>query len=191
LAAEDLLLVLAVLLSKDCQNRRQRLIQMCDVAALLRRHRAIDWASIFERARATGTRRMVLFQLVLAHEVLGVELPAQAATLANSEGTVHRLARQVRASFFLEADRRWDASHPRPGPGVTGHAFFLRTRERLVDKLHYLRVVVPILLRMAVKPTERDRAFIPLPARLRPLYYLVRPVRVVRQWIRTGYLILD
>ena len=34
---------------------------------------------------------------------------------------------------------------------------------------------------LAVKPSERDRAFVALPDVLAPLYYAVRPVRVLAE----------
>ena len=191
LATEDLLLAMGILLTKDCMYRRQRLIQICDAAALLRNHSSLDWASLFERSRTTGTRRMLLFQLALAHEVLGVDLPAPVADSVRRDSSSESLARQVGARFFAEADEQWDTSHPRPGPGFAGHSFFLHLRERPADKLQYLRIVTPGLLRLAVTPTARDRALLPLPDLFRAFYYLVRPVRVLFRWLRTGHLVLD
>lgn len=191
LATEDLLLVLAMLLTRDIMTRRQRLIQICDAAALLRNLPSIDWRSVLELSRNTGARRMLLFQVALAHTVLGLDLPPEMATSVRGDTMAHRLARQIGASLFAEADRQWDPSQSRPGPGFAGHSFLLQSLERPGDKAHYLRVVTPGLLRLAVSPTARDREFLPLPELFRSLYFLVRPVRLLWRLLRTGYLILD
>jgi len=188
---EDLLLVLAILLTKDCMYRRQRLIQICDVAALLRTSPSLDWPLVLKQSQRTGTRRMLLFQLALAHLMLGVDLPPQVAGSLRNDLKARGLAQQVSGSFFLEADHQRDPSDFRPGPGFAGHSFFLQSRERRVDRVQYVQRVLPGLLRLAVTPTARDRAFLPLPELLRSLYYLVRPVRVVWRWVRSGYLVLD
>ena len=191
LAAEDLFLALAVLLTRDSMYRRQRLIQVCDAAALLRNPASIDWELLLERSRVTGTRRMLLFQVELAHTLLGVDLPAEIAPLLRKDTVAWQMARHVGAIFFVEADRQENPAQSRPGPGFTGHSFLLQSLEQPRHKAQYLRAVMPGLLRLAVTPTTRDREFVELPARLNALYYLVRPVRVLWRLLRTGYLILD
>ena len=193
LATEDLFLVLAILLTRDTVTRRQRLIQICDAAALVQRQPSIDWRLVLERSRRIGARRMLLFQVALAQFVLGLDLPAQMATSIGEDPIARRLARQIGASVFAEADRhrQWDPSDTRPGPGFAGHSFLLQSLEQPGHKAHYLRVIMPGLFRLAVTPTVRDREFFPLPALFRSLYYVVRPARVLWRWLRTGYLILD
>lgn len=191
LAAEDLFLALAVLLTRDSMYRRQRLIQICDAAALLHNPSSIDWELLLERSRRTGTRRMLLFQVALAHTLLGADLPAEMAPSLRKDSVARQMARHVGASFFAEADRQEDPAQSRPGPGFTGHSFLLQSLEQAGHKAQYLRAVTPGLLRLAVTPTVRDREFFPLPALFRSLYYVVRPARVLWRWLRTGYLILD
>ena len=136
---------------------------------------------------------MLLFQVALAHVVLGLEVPAELAASLREDTAASRLARQIGASLFAEADRHrlWDPSRSRPGPGFTGHSFLLQSLEQPGHKANYLRAVMPGLFRVAVTPTVHDREFLPLPALFRPLYYVVRPVRVLWRWLRSGYLILD
>lgn len=193
LATEDLLVVMAILLTRDVVRRRQRLIQICDAALLVRSQPSIDWPLVLERGQRLGARRMLLFQVALAHLVLGPDLPAQLATSIKEDTVAQRLARETRARLFAEADRhrKWDPSETRPGPGFTGHSFLLRSLEHPGDRARYLRVLMPGLCRRAVTPTARDREFVALPALFSPLYYLVRPVRVLWRFLRTGYLILD
>jgi hypothetical protein len=191
MAVDDLLLVISLLLTKDCMFRRQHLIQLCDIAAVLARHATLDWDSLLERARALDMHRVVLFQCVLAADLLGVPLPGALSVAAERDPVSRELAAEARSGFLREVWEPTTEGGTRPGPGVAGHRFFLRSQARLGHRLQYLRVMVPEIVRMAVTPTDRDRAFLPMARPLSPLYYLVRPVRVFRQWVRTGYLILD
>jgi hypothetical protein len=59
---------------------------------------------------------------------------------------------------------------------MPSNRFHFGIRERLRDKLYpYL-----LDLRVRLKPNERDFALLPLPASLRYLYCLLRPIRLAR-----------
>ena len=191
LPVEDLVLVICLLLTKDCMSREQRLVQLCDLVALLSRHRSLDQAGLLERARRLDMHRMVLLQYALASDLLGARLPERFAAAANGEPVVARLAREARSGFLRETRDVGAGESGRAGPGIAGHRFFLRTQARHAHRLRYLLVMVPELVRMAVTPTERDREFLPMARSWKPVQYLVRPVRVLRRWARTGRLILD
>ena len=55
-----------------------------------------------------------------------------------------------------------------------------RTRERLVDRLPYLRHV----FRLWLSPSTKDKAFLPLPQRLEFLCILLKPFRLLRDRLR-------
>ena len=191
LSVEDLVLVLSLMLAKDCMFRRQRLVQLCDIAALVSRHPALDGPALLARARRLDLHRMVLVQGILASELLDAPLPVGFAEAARAEPAVGRLVREARSGFLGETIEPTTDEGLGPGPGLTGHRFFLRSQARFGHRAHYLGVIIPAILRMVVTPTERDREFLPMARSWRPVHYLVRPVRVLRRWARTGYLILD
>jgi Uncharacterised nucleotidyltransferase len=191
LAPEDLLLVLTIQLARDFKLRKQRVIQLADIAELIRTHRNLDWERTLEGAAAAGALRILYLGLYLAEGLMGVELPEGVARRVKKDRVVHRLASFADAQLVTRWQRRRDPGAPRPGPGVPGHAFFLQSRERPRDRARYVLAVAPDLVRLAVTPTDRDRSYLSLPAPLTPLYYVVRPARVLRRWLRTGQLILD
>jgi hypothetical protein len=184
LAPEDLLLILSIHLAKDCRESRQRLVQICDAAELIRSHPELDWQQVLARARASGGERILLLDLLLAHDLLAAPVPEPVLRSALGSRAVSGLAREVEGRMF-----------PATGaPKVTSTdsgllsdelAFSVRTRERLTDKLRCLGLRTRDRVLLAVRPSRRDREFLPLPAWLGFLYYFVRPARVLSGRIRT------
>jgi hypothetical protein len=184
---EDLLLVFSIQLVMDARSSRQRLIQLCDTVQLLHSYPEMDWDAVFRRAGAVGARRMLLLNLRLAHGLLGAPLPPRMLHEVQRGGALRRLAEQVERGLEHRGGERRPAT-----PGVPAefadHRFYLRARERLRDKVEYLRMFAKPRPRLWITPTARDRAFVHLPGPLGFLYYLVRPVRVLWQWAATGRL---
>ena len=55
-----------------------RLGWLCDLARLIQMEQGIDWSEVFDQTRRSHTTRMILLGLLLADNLLGVELPAAA-----------------------------------------------------------------------------------------------------------------
>jgi hypothetical protein len=103
--AEDLLVILCAHGSKHLWNR---LGWVCDVAELIRAHPGLDWTRALGRARALGAERMVRLGLILAAQLMEVELPArvqvQIAADRRTRGLAARIAHWV-ASGTLPPER--------------------------------------------------------------------------------------
>jgi hypothetical protein len=185
LAPEDLLLVLSIQLAKDWRESRQRLLQICDTAELLRCHRNLQWERVFSWAHAAGGERILLLDLLVAHELLDAPLTEAVLRGARGNPTVRALAGELEARMFPAAagtERRLkDIGLP-----SDSSALYVRSRERVRDKLRYFWLRAGDRIRLTVYPSQSDRAFLPLPAGLGFLYYFVRPARVLSRWIRTG-----
>jgi hypothetical protein len=173
MAPEHLLLCLGVDLARDCLHRKPRMLQICDVAELSRAHPQLDWERVRALARAAGGERILLLALELARGLLGAELPQGSLGALREDRVVPALAARVRPQLLRASDA---AAASR----TLDSAFYLLARERFTDKLHYvsLRALGPA--RRLVKPTETDRRFLHLPPALAPLYYVVRPIRALR-----------
>jgi putative nucleotidyltransferase-like protein len=183
LPPEDLLITLTVQFAKDCRDWTQRLVQICDATELILTHPEMQWDLVLERARHVGCRRMLLLTLFLAHRLLGAKLPQGPLRSVQTDPVVKRLAAEVRARLFPEAEGPPEAIRFR-SLAYHDSAFYLRATERLPDKLRYLGVRV----RALVAPTWRDRDFVALPASIAFLYYVIRPIRLLTQWVQTGSL---
>ena len=186
LAPVHLLLVLSLQLAKDCRQCKQRLVQICDAAELVRTYPELDWEFAVERARAIGMLRILLLELQLANDLLDARLPERILRAARADRRVLPLAARVSARLFPSPGAPAHAGRAEPGTHRLDSGFYLSSRERLRDKLEYLLDRARTHLLPLITPTDRDRRFVALPRALAFLYYGVRPVRVLVQWARTG-----
>ena len=161
---EDLLLVLCVHGSKHLWRR---LGWICDVAELIRAQQDIDWEWGFAQARALGGERMLFLGLFLAKTLLGVPLPPAVLQKLQTDPAVPSLAAQVQERLFGEVD---DVTR-----AFESYLFCLRVRERVQDKLRYG-------LRVVLTPYLPDLVLLPLPSSLAFAYYLLRPIRLIRDY---------
>lgn len=98
---EQLLLILCVHGSKHLWDR---LIWLCDVAALLQKNPQIDWETLLATARALGAERMLLIGLHMVHNVLGTELPSLVLEKIAADPQVAALARVSTGQLFRQTE---------------------------------------------------------------------------------------
>ena len=169
LAPEDLMRYLCV---HGTKHRFLKLKWLCDVAAFVRAQPDLDWATVQRRARETGTERMCLLALYLAHHLLGAAVPPALLRSARADSTLRALAETLCSNWLLRDPERsesetWDVFW-----------FHVRERERLRDRLPYVWHHV----KLAMAPSEKDREWVDLPEALSFLYVFVRPLRLLREW---------
>jgi hypothetical protein len=133
----------------------------------------MNWERVFNEAERLGCRRMIALGLTVSHQLLDAPVPEAVMSRARAERQSDILARYIYNDLFQDADDRADALLSREN-------FHFRLRERWRDKLypHYHAV------RLALTPNERDRAVLTLPDSWDVLYYLIRPLRIARDYAR-------
>jgi hypothetical protein len=156
LNAEDTVLLLAY---HGAKHGWTPLNFLCDLAMLITAL-PIDFEAALARAGKQHMRRRLLLGLYLAHDLLGVELPASARRRAAEDRRVTKLAAEVRQCLLGE----------RPAPDE--NRFQLRVADRRRD-------AVRLWLASVFQPTEADWTALRIPPSLFPLYYLARPVRLL------------
>jgi hypothetical protein len=156
-------ILLLMLCMHGSKHRWSKLLWICDVARLLASRPGLDWRMVNEEAKRTGLWRSLALGVMLANRVAGAEVPAEVLKRFESDRTARRMARHTEQHLF-------DAPGVAPEGVVTYGIQLLGFRDRLglVFSLDLLR------------PNERDRAVLELPRRLRGLYYLIRPFRILR-----------
>lgn len=178
LSPEDLLLILCVHGSKHAWRR---LDWICDISELLCRYQKIDFELVMERARRLGVERMLFLGLFLATDLLEASLPEPILQRLQTEPVVKLLAAKVTRQLFPEADDLAGGfENPVTGEGILMSSvhFHLQSRERLQDRGRYCLHI----LRLALTPTKLDQSWIRLPGALSFLYFLVRPIRLTRDY---------
>jgi hypothetical protein len=122
LSPDDLILILCV---HGAKHHWARMGWICDVAALIQKHKDIDWDKLIERASKVGSRRMLLLGLLLTHKIQNNVLPEFVWQKIHADRVVTSLAEHVTIRLLTEDD--FSAVH--------FPDFYLKLRERFKDKL--------------------------------------------------------
>jgi hypothetical protein len=127
LSLEDMLLMACLHGSKE---KWWRLLWVADVAALIRRHPALDWNALMERAERAGIGRMLLLGLALAEDLFSSALPAAVSSAIRRDPTCLRLVQQSKQHLFAPGAPEGSFQHV--------SRYHLRARERIGDRVRYV-----------------------------------------------------
>jgi hypothetical protein len=160
---EDTLVMLCV---HGAKHFWERLGWVLDIAKLATAQR-VDWTLASQIAAKMESTRVFLLGLYLAHDLFEAPLPGQLLEEIDRDRTVQELGEQVYQQYAGISD---------PSAGVLPRAVFrFRSRDGIGQGLRHT-------LRLAMSPTESDRKTVRLPRWLTPLYMLVRPWRLLREY---------
>jgi len=168
LSTEDLFLYLCM---HGAKHAWERLEWICSLAEIAGKKDAVNWARMTALARRTGALRGLHLGLLLAQDVCAVPLPTAVAADAIRDREAHRLAEQARDQLFSTRPAHTAREFMR-------HRYLLKSRERLTDRA---RIIFFSCSRIP-HPLARDWDLFRLPASLSFLYYLLRPIRLFRDY---------
>lgn len=156
---EDMVLALC---SHATGHQWSQMKLVSDIAGLIERSQ-MDWKQLNMIASDMGLKRILHIGLLLAHNLLDAGLPEQMLSEIEKDAPARKLA--------LPLSRRFSAkSNLQRGFSEEG-LFWLKTRERLVDKTRYL-------VSVGGESGTVDWNASPLPDSLFPFYRIIRPVRL-------------
>ena len=167
-APEDTLIAICVHGSKDFWDR---ILWIADVSELIRAHPQLDWDAVVSRAESLKAQRMLHLGLLLASELLDAPLPDSIAGRAHHDTAASRLALELIKSLLAAEPRcagvarRFDIRRR----SVRGFLFGWRYAGRLT-----------------MLPSDEDWQDLRLPRTLAPLYFLLRPLRLLQKYGRFG-----
>lgn len=153
---------LLVLCMHGSKHVWSRLIWISDVAKLIESEPGLDWNFAEKEARRVGLWRCLALGTLLAHSIAGAEVPVEVLENFRKDRTARRLAEFLQEHMF-------DETLPMPGGPVPYNLQLLGFQDRA------RALLTPSIFR----PNEWDRAFIKLPRALEPLYYVIRPIRLL------------
>jgi hypothetical protein len=159
---QDTLILLSV---HGTKHFWERLSWICDIAELIQTPRGMDWELGHELAEAAGCRRMWLLGLQLATALLDAPLPENVQGWISSDATLQKLALAIHSRLVT-------------GRGLPGAPERVLFRLRSYEKLG---TGVSQCLRTATSPTEDDWHMCRLPDWASPLYFALRPWRLMRE----------
>jgi hypothetical protein len=153
---------LLILCMHGCKHGWSRLVWIMDVARMADASPGLGWDALIHEGQRLGLGRALALGMLLAHQVAGTALPPGPLARFTADSTARRLAQHFAESVFRA-----------PGVGTEG---LVPWNLQLLDVRDRLRSLSSLGL---LRPNDRDRAVIALPRRLRALYYLIRPFRIL------------
>ena len=165
LSPEDALLVLAVHAAKHVWGR---LIWLCDIAQVVKRGN-LKWDVVEERAREVGIQRILRVTLLLANQLVGMEIPSQMENAVRADRAARAFADEIAAA--VAAGVTYEEQQ------MSYFRLMMRLRERWGDRLRFLA-------RLAFTPGPGEWEMVRLPRVLFPLYRVVRLMRLAGRFAR-------
>ena len=165
LLSPDCLLLL--LCSHGAQHRWWQLKWVCDIAELLRQHPGLDWERVSLLAARSGNSRVLHLGLLLAHDLLAGDVPADVVQLARADRVVTALAAEVIASLGVALDPA--------AVQLELLAFNMRVKERLSDR-------GKLLLSYLLQPGQADEPMVTLPPAFSCFTGLLQPFRRLQRY---------
>jgi hypothetical protein len=150
-----------------------RLFWLLDVAKLVKSGEICDWEHLVDKASRSGCLRSLAQGLVLAHVLLGSPLPDAVLRYAVTDKAVMGMVKKAILMIL------------RPADGSNGSL----TLSNTLQKIHRFAMVKDLHHKLQAflvffKPIPQDWHDVPLPQRLYPLYYLLRPVLWLKRNVR-------
>jgi putative nucleotidyltransferase-like protein len=175
LSREDQFLALC---QHGTRHRWRQLKWLFDVAELLRNSETMDWSGVEDIIKiAPMARAPASLAALLAHELLGIRVPPELAKILEPAKRTRAVGRAIRDEF-LERGQTNGSSHDTL-LGLEQHPL-VRVKYLAIEALRY--PVREILFTI----TDKDSQFVRLPAKLRLLYYFIRPLRLMLQHGRSA-----
>ncbi|HEY2472019.1 MAG TPA: nucleotidyltransferase family protein [Terracidiphilus sp.] len=163
----DPVTTLLVLCMHGSKHVWSRLVWVCDVAKLLGSEPGLDWDLAQREAKQVGLWPCLALGVLLARRLIGCEVPSDVLRRFESNRTMRKLAEFFDENLLEEPGKM-------PEGWIPYNLKVLGIRDQVGV------VLSPAFLR----PNARDRALVKLPKALEPLYYVIRPFRVLLD--RTG-----
>lgn len=177
LGIEDLVLYLCVHGTKDLWRR---LGWLCDLALLANASAQpsssihIQWDVVLQKAQQHHLESMVGMSLALAENLLGLPLPADIKVLQmrpNHDALVQKMLNRCAASL--------------PEPERSSHLVErFHARLQCLDHPKDRWLCAIAFYKSLVTPTYADTRFIQLPPSFHSLYRVIRPYRLLNEWLR-------
>ncbi len=155
LCDRDLMLVLCVHAAKHAWKQ---ISWLCDIVELARSG-ALDWAALRAEAERLGIARIVAVTFLLAHKLLGAQLPKGIGSDAKTEACAQRI------TSLIVSEEEFDPE------SLAYFRMMVELRERRRDRVSFW-------WRLMVTPGAGEWSAVRLPRPLFPLYRLVRVWRL-------------
>jgi len=169
-APEIMVLYLCFHGSKHCW---QSLKWVCDLSEFIGSHPNLDWQQLEQQARQLNLTTMFHLGLLLANSFYQTSIPAPLSAKIKKNRRANNLFAQVQRLIFDRRFTQWE-----------DYAFILNLTDSWQGKLQFLTSLL-------FTPTSKEWEAVKLPSSLFPLYYLIRPYRLTKQYLTRSNSLAD
>ena len=172
---EDLLVILAIQIFKDAYNGSLQLLKICDLNQVISSGQSWDWQQITQQNQGwkKETETPVLFALCLTQQLFGTKLSPEIKQRIKISPLIGLSASRIRQQIFARNNIEKTLHN------LIARLFFVL----LMKKAFPLRFLLGQLIRLIIEPNQGDKEFVSLPKYLEFLYYFVRPIRKLSQFV--------
>jgi len=178
LCADDLLIILAVQVARGGFDGKESLAQICDLAELIRIQQTLDWDKLLQQVRTLGLDRPFFMGLLLVKNLLNPPLAAQVKQAIQQQ----RQTDPVISIYAVQMQKRLFSkiSSPLITKLFLQHLMVTNPLSKMSHRVYLLWQFLIFAIRLVITDiNQADREFLPLPAALFFLYYLIRPLRLI------------
>jgi hypothetical protein len=162
-------MMLIILCLNGTKEGWYRLNRICDVAEMIRAYPNLDWKYVIELSNQLGSKRLILLGLLLANNLLEIELNPVIWQEIKLESKIQELVGEVKNNLIFLGE----ITEPKE---VKRTFFYVSIQDHWQDKL---RSIIGLLNHSGwLNITKNDRNFLPLPSQLSFLYIFLRPIRI-------------
>lgn len=149
----------------------ERLEWVCDLNELILTEEKADWELVRKHARIHGCERVVELALFLVRDLFGTKAGYPEFDRIENDKAFAEIARTVR-------DRLFSDSKSSNGIGEW-YGYHLMLKEKRTDRIKLHLFYLAWYFRLIFRPNSADKALFALPAGFYPLYFILRPVRLI------------
>ena len=142
------------------------LFWICDISEFIKSHENINWHETLKRAEELSVKRILLINLFLAKNILGLDLPDEVLSHLNNDSSIRIISFQIKKRIFSHDESL-----------TIFKKFFLDLKKR--DLLIY---GIKDCIKGLTSPTYADYEDIPLPKSLFYLYNIIRPILLLKRY---------
>lgn len=138
----------------------------------------IDWGMVRSHAKELGCEKILDLGLFLTNYFFDFETGYPCNNRINNDESFRKIAEKVKSKIFAKI-----ASGDQIGEWYLYH---LALKERRSDRFRLHIVYLLWYAKLAFRPNALDQAVFHLPSLFYPLYYILRPIRLILTYLKLG-----
>lgn len=153
----------------------ERLEWLCDLNELINSEKEIEWEAIMHHAKRHGCERAVALAMLLIVDLFGTRPPYPGLRSIESDRALMRAVKRVRERLL--------ASKPDVSRLGDWYEYHLMLKEKLRDRIKLHLFYLTWYVKLIFRPNLADQKAFALPAMFYPLYYILRPARLLLTYL--------